>query len=345
MLHLTKRAIAVLAAALMATAAHAEEPLVLKGFGSFHIGGKLVELKDKPVRDVVFTPGGPPAKVDPNGIYVTGQMYVQYFIPQKERGRFPLLLWHGGGLTGVTYETTPDGRTGWLDFFLRKGWASYNSDGVERGRAGWSSYPDIFKTEPLFLTTGNAYERFRIGQGAGSFDQDIAKRKQLAGNQFPADGYDNFVKQIVPRWTSTDDAAIEAYIAEVDKVCPCVLLFHSQAGQFGFKVAQARPDKVKALIAVEPSSVGNPATIATLKDIPVLMVFGDHIAQDPRWPIIRKTAVTFAEQLRAAGGSVDVIDLPEIGIKGNSHMLMMDRNNLEVADVIQKWLVGKNLYQ
>ncbi len=147
----------------------------------------------------------------------------------------------------------------------------------------------------------------------------------------------------MPRWTSTDEAAIEAYTAEVDKVCPCVLLFHSQAGQFGFKVAQARPDKIKALVAVEPSSVGDAAKVAALKGIPVLMLFGDHMAEDARWPTIRRTAIAFGETVRAAGGSVDVIDLPTIGIKGNSHMVMMDRNNLAVAEVIQKWLADRGL--
>ena len=44
-----------------------------------------------------------------------------------------------------------------------------------------------------------------------------------------------------------------------------------------------------------------------------------------------------------AGGSVDVVDLPQAGIRGNSHMVMMDKNNLEVAGLIQKWLEGKGL--
>jgi hypothetical protein len=162
---------------------------------------------------VTFTPGGVPAKVDPNGTYQTGQMYVQYFLPQNERGAAPLLLWHGGGMTGVNYETTPDGRQGWLEFFLRKGWAVYNSDAVERGRSGWAMYPDVIPGEPVFLTTANPFERFRIGDGEGSYNGDPAKRKYLTGSQFPADGYDNFVKQIVPRWTSTDQMIIDAYIA------------------------------------------------------------------------------------------------------------------------------------
>ena len=325
--------------------ARADEPLVLKDMGSFHVGGRLVEISRRPAREVQFTPGGVPAKVDPNGTYQTGQMYVQYFIPENQRGVVPLLLWHGGGLTGVTYETTPDGRPGWLNWFLRQGWAVYNSDAVERGRAGWSMYPEIFPGEPLFLTTANPWERFRIGAGPGSFDPDPAKRRQLPGSQFPAEGYDNFVKQLVPRWTTTDAMTIDAYIQEVDRVCPCAILFHSQAGQFGFKAAQARPDKVKVLVAVEPAGLGDPAKVAALKDIPVLMVFGDAIEQDARWPKIRRNAVEFGEAIRAAGGRVDVIDLPEIGIKGNSHMLMMDRNNAEVAAVIQDWLVRQGLYR
>ncbi len=70
----------------------------------------LIEITGQPIKEVVFTPGGVPAKIDPNGVYQVEQMYVQYFLPQNRKGKLPLLLWHGGGLSGVTYETTPDGR-------------------------------------------------------------------------------------------------------------------------------------------------------------------------------------------------------------------------------------------
>jgi pimeloyl-ACP methyl ester carboxylesterase len=335
---------ALTAAALMTTLpALAEDPIALRDMGSFHVGGRLVEISGKPVKEVTFTAGGVPAKVDPNGTYQVEQMYVQYFLPASERGAYPLLLWHGGGLTGVTYETTPDGREGWLNYFLHRGWAVYNSDAVERGRAGWAQYPDIFKGEPVFLTTSNPFERFRIGDGPGSYDPDPAKRKLMPGSQFPNEGYDNFVKQNVPRWTTTDDATIAAYIAEIDRVCPCIILFHSQAGTFGFKVAQARPDKVKALIAVEPAGVGDPAKVDVLKNIPTLFVYGDYIERDSRWPKIRATGLAFADAMKAAGGSAEIVDLPKVGIHGNSHMMMMDKNNLEVAALIQNWLEGKGL--
>ena len=151
------------------------------------------------------------------------------------------------------------------------------------------------------------------------------------------------MKQSVPRWLSTDDAIIAAYVALMDKVCPCVLLLHSQGGAFGFKVAEQRPDKVKALIAIEPAGLGDPAKTDVLKNIPTLIVYGDYIEKDSRWPKIRANGLAFADAIRAAGGSVDVVDLPQAGIKGNSHMVMMDKNNAEVAALIQKWLEGKGL--
>jgi hypothetical protein len=332
-----------LLAATSMVAANAEEPIALRAMGSFHVGGRLVEISGKPVKEITFAPGGVPAKIDPNGTYQVEQMYVQYFLPVHEAGAYPLLMWHGGGLTGVTYETTPDGREGWLNMFLRKGWSVYNSDAVERGRAGWAQYPDVFKGEPVFLTTSNPFERFRIGLGAGSYDPDPAKRKLNPGSQFPNEGYENFTKQNVPRWTTTDEPTLAAYIAEIDRVCPCVILFHSQAGTFGFKAAQARPDKVKALVAIEPAGVGDPARADLLKGIPALFVYGDFIDQDSRWPKIRATGLAFADSIRAAGGVADVIDLPKAGITGNSHMMMMDKNNAEVAALIQTWLEGKGL--
>jgi pimeloyl-ACP methyl ester carboxylesterase len=318
----------------------ADEDIVLRGMGSFHVGGRIAEISGKPVREIVRVPGGPTSKLDPNGRYQVEQMYVQYFLPRNRKGGVPLLLWHGGGLTGVTYETTPDGREGWLNLFLRKGWDVYNSDAAERGRSSFAS-PDIWPGEPIFLTQTDPYERFRIGQGPGSYDPDPAKRKLLPGNQFPVEAYEQFTKQIVPRWLTTDAAVLEAYLALIDKVCPCVILVHSQGGAFGFKAAELRPDKVKAVIGVEPASVGSANAPASVKHIPMLMLFGDYVDQDPRWVAYRKTDLAYADAVKSAGGSVDVVSLPEIGIKGNSHMLMMDENNAAIADLINDWLVKK----
>jgi pimeloyl-ACP methyl ester carboxylesterase len=167
----------------------------------------------------------------------------------------------------------------------------------------------------------------------------------LPGSQFPTDAYNQFVKQAVPRWTTTDDAIIAAYTELVDKVCPCVVLVHSQSGLFGFRLAQARPDKVKALIAVEPAAAGDASRAGVLKNTPVLAIYGDYIEQDARWPTIRKNGVAFMNAVNAAGGKAEVVDLPKAGIRGNSHMIMMDRNSDQVAGIIQSWLEKQGLYR
>lgn len=310
--------------------------------GSFHVGGRSVEITGKPMQDVVFSAGGLPARLDPNGPYQVEAMYVQYFLPQQRKGKHPLLMWHGGGLTGVTYESTPDGREGWLNMFIRNGWDVYVSDAVGRGRSGFAP-PEVWPTGPLFLTKANPFERFRIGQGKGSWDADPAKMKVLPGNRFPVEAYDNFTRQLVPRWTSTDAATAAAYLTLIDKVGDCVLLVHSQGADFGFAVAEQRPDRIKALIAVEPAVLGDKALAYRLKDIPVLIIYGDYIAQDARWPAMRQAGLDYGKALRMAGAKVDVIDLPDMGIVGNSHMLMMDTNNFDVAALIQQWLIDRGL--
>src|SRR5256884_2600273 len=156
------RALLALLLGLVAPPALAADDIVLRAMGSFHIGGRIAEVTGKDVRMIQRQPGGPMTKLDPNGQYMVEQMYVQYFLPKNRKGKLPLLMWHGGGLTGVTYESTPDGREGWLNYFVRKGWDVYNSDTVERGRAGFAA-PDIWPSEPTFLTYADPFERFRIG--------------------------------------------------------------------------------------------------------------------------------------------------------------------------------------
>jgi pimeloyl-ACP methyl ester carboxylesterase len=336
------RVLIALALGLFAHPALADDDIVLRGMGSFHVGGRIAEVSGKPVREIQRAPGGPMSKLDPNGQFMVEQMYVQFFLPKNRKAKLPLLMWHGAGLTGATYESTPDGREGWVNMFIRKGWDTYVSDAVERGRSGFAS-PDVWSDQPIFLNYQDPYERFRIGQGQGSWNADPAKRKPMPGTQFPVGAYDNYMKQSVPRWLSTNTAIIEAYIALVEKVCPCVVLAHSQGGLFAFKVAEQRPDKIKAIVAVESASAGTVANAPKLKDTPVLMIFGDYVDQHPRWAAYKKIDTEYGNAIKAAGGSVDWINLPDIGIKGNSHMLMQEKNNAEIAEVIQKWLVAKGM--
>ena len=155
-----------------------------KEIGSFHIGGQALTLQGLPTKELVYTAGGPPTKMDPNGDFHTGQMYVQYIRLTNPKSRYPLLLWHGGGLTGVTWETKPDGQPGWQMYFINAGHDVYVSDAVERGRASWSRYPEVYTGEPVFRTKKEAWEAFRIGPD-GSYATDPVARKAHPGQRFP----------------------------------------------------------------------------------------------------------------------------------------------------------------
>jgi hypothetical protein len=100
-------------------------PQGLKSFGSFHIGGRQAILNGYPITESVFTKGAAPTRVDPNGDFEVEQMYVQYFLPSYQKGKFPLLMWHGGGLTGVCWDTKPDGNPGWMQYFFNAGPIQY----------------------------------------------------------------------------------------------------------------------------------------------------------------------------------------------------------------------------
>src|SRR5207237_6188424 len=80
--------------------------------GSMHVGGRPVTLSGLPIREIVFTAGAPPFRVDPNGDFETEQMYVQWVKLVSPSGRYPILMIHGGGLTGVTWETKPAANPG-----------------------------------------------------------------------------------------------------------------------------------------------------------------------------------------------------------------------------------------
>ena len=107
------------------------EPLIIQEQGSFAVGGT-----------VITNPGTfDPVKMSPEGQTFHGDhAYVFYQIPVKAR-KFPLVLWHGDGQFSKTWETTPDGREGYQNIFLRRGFGVYVIDQPRRGDAGRSTLP------------------------------------------------------------------------------------------------------------------------------------------------------------------------------------------------------------
>ncbi len=314
---------------------------MIRDIGSFHIGGKMETLTGLEPRSRVSTQGGPVHPIDPNGEIIAGQMYVQYVHLAAPVTAVPLLMWHGGGMTGMNWETTPDGRHGWQMFFLRAGFDTYVSDAVERGRASFAPYPQIYPEAPYFRTAKEAWEEtFRFGP-AGSWHADPQLRQLHPGLRFPTANFEAFLAQCVPRWGCNDARTQSAYDALLGRMQDgAIILTHSQGGNFGLTTALHQPSRVRAVISLEPSGAPDPATqdAGLVRDVPHLFIWGDYLDRHSFWINSRPAVARWRDALSAAGCDVTWVDLPEIGIHGNSHALMADDNSDAIAGIVLRWL-------
>jgi pimeloyl-ACP methyl ester carboxylesterase len=333
-----RRALLIACLLLAATVpAHAYD---VREIGSYFIGGEIRSMAGLPEETVFFYPGAPPTQYNPNGDVHTGQMYVHFVRLAHPRGAVPIILIHGGGLSGTGWESTPDGRPGWQQFFLQAGFDVLVPDQVERGRSNWSRYPQIFTSAPMFRTSQEAWTLFRIGT---VYATDPAARTAWPGGQFPLAAYDDFVASFNARWTTTDAIAQAAWDKLVDRECPCILIAHSAGSGFAVRAALRAPDKVRALVGIEPSAAPDPATIdiGRLKSIPTLFVWGDHLDDYPAWKSIVANPTKFEQGMAAQGARMDVVHLPARGITGNTHMMMLDRNSDQIAGIVRDWLAER----
>jgi pimeloyl-ACP methyl ester carboxylesterase len=307
----------------------------IAALGGFHVGGRDIGLSGLPLRDARMTAGGPLQRIDMNGDHVVEQAYVHYVRLAKPRAPMPVLFIHGGGMTGVTWEDTPDGRPGWQMRFLEAGWNTYVADAVERGRSGWAPFPEVFPEPPLFRTKQLAWALFRFGPKDG-YASDPAARRPYPGQRFPIAALDAFHRQCVPRWACNDAATIAAYAALLDRIGPVAIVCHSQGGNLSFASALASRGKVSAIVAVEPSGAPDPGQtdLAAVSGVPHLFVWGDYLDGHPAWRSYRPAIDRYAAALDRA----ELLDLPARGIRGNSHFPMMDDNSDEVAALVLAWL-------
>jgi pimeloyl-ACP methyl ester carboxylesterase len=307
-------------------------PLSLAAFGSYFAGGRRVSVVGQPSRAIRFSAQAA-LEHDPNGTYWVEQAYVQFFTPSGAAGRPPVVLVHGGCLTGAMWETTPDGRPGWLDRFLRAGFPVHVVDGVERGRAGWCALPGIWPELPVARSAEEMWTLYRLGPAEG-----YAGRQAFGGQRHPVAALDTLLQQHVPRWFSTIPAAADALVAILERIGPAVLVSHSNGGLIAFEAAWRRPDLVAAVVSVEPSGFPDRAPDASLARVPFLFVMGDYLDATPLWRGLSAAMASLAGRLRDCGAAVTDWRLPELGIFGNSHMPMMDDNSDELVARVIGWL-------
>jgi len=318
----------------------ASAPLILKAQGSFFVGGERIEQTQ-----------GELGNLGPGGHITVNQMYVRFMVPQGGEGNLPVVMIHGATLTGKTWETTPDGRMGWDEYFVRKGHPVYTPDQVGRGRSGFNqaiyndvrsgAVPPANQPEWLRFSDESVWPNFRFGPKAGvAFDD----------TQFPVAAVDELAKQAVPdlnRGLPTPTPTIKALSDLAGQLKGAVLMGHSQSGSFPLAAALINPKVTRALVLVEPGTCPASYTddqIKMLATVPLLVLFGDHrdnptgLPTLPTWQARFEQCRTLVGRLKAAGGQAQMLDPTERGIRGNSHMIMQDKNSLQIADLILQWL-------
>ena len=327
-------------------------PMVIRDQGSFAVGGS-----------VIANPGTfDPVKMTPDGQTFHGDhAYVFYQIPEKAR-KLPLVLWHGYGQFSKTWETTPDGREGYQNIFLRRGFGIYVIDQPRRGNAGRS-------TQPGNLTPAADEQKwftiFRVGIWPDFFPGVQFSRDPEALNQY--------FRQMTPDTGPIDiNVTSDAVAALFKKNGPGILVTHSHSGGMGWRTA-IKSQNVRAIVSYEPGSnfvfpegevpppmpsssgpleaVGVPLSdFMKLTKIPIIIYYGDYIPSQPsanpgqdQWRVRLEMARLWRDAVNRRGGDVTVVHLPETGIRGNTHFPFSDLNNLEIADLMYKFLEKKNL--
>ncbi|CUR69449.1 Alpha/beta hydrolase family protein [Achromobacter xylosoxidans] len=229
-----------------------DAPVLLKSLRSHFLGGREAVASGLPVLRRQVVGNGAARAIDMNGSYCAGQLYVQEYRLAEPRHPHPVLLWHGGGMSGAQWESTPDGRQGWLWRLLQSGYDVFVADAPERGRASWAMYPQIYDAAPIFRSKEEAWHLFRIGPADGYAPRGQPRRAH-PGQQFPADAFDTFAKQFVPRWLAHDAMALDAYSELLDLAGPCIVIGHSQGGGYATQLARECPGPIRAVVAVEPT--------------------------------------------------------------------------------------------
>ena len=275
-----------------------------------------------------------------------------------------MVFLHGAGQSAKTWESTPDGREGFSTIFLRRHFGTYLIDQPRRGRAGRSTV-----SEQVNAVADDQFwfENFRMGVWPDLYE----------GSQFPTGeaALDQFFRQITPNTGAFDEQVIAASLSALcDTLGGSILITHSQGGGPGWHTA-IRSRNVKAIVSYEPGSgfvfpeSETPEPLETISPfgalsatpipmddfmkltrIPIIIYYGDYIPDEPSdnwamdsWRVRLKMAQLFAECINRHGGDATVVHLPEQGIKGNSHFLFAEKNNVQIANLLSDWLKEKGL--
>lgn len=342
----------------------------IKHIDQSHVGSKSYFYIDG---DVVGAPGS---------LHMCNQMFVEALFPKTQTHPYPIVMFHGAGQTNMNWLMTPDGRMGWADYFVAQGYSVYLCEQPSRGRSAYHMedngpriYHSLESLQRFMSNTGTWPQSCRHTQwpGTGSLDMKNETDRQFIASQV----------EYLPSNEMSQRLVLDCGSRLLDQIGPAILLTHSQAGPFGWLLADARPELVKGIVALEPSGppfstdlsspVAKSYGIADLPltyDPPIMdkadirlqlltsdaqelksgWVFADpapklvHLCGIPIWVIVSESSY-HAEYdhltsyvLRQCGVEHEFIRLEEAGIFGNGHMMMIEKNNLAIAELIDRKL-------
>ena len=337
--------------------AGAQEPVAIVKQGHFSVGGTTTQ-RPGAYDNRKFV--GWVEQEETGQSYRADHAFVDFQIPADAK-KLPLVYVHGYGGSGGCWQMTPDGREGFATLMLRRGWSSYVADLPGRGRAGRTSATTTVKpvTDEMFW-----FDIWRIGIWPNYNE----------GVQFPKDSVSlsQFFREMTPD-LSDHKEDVPALGALADRIGDHILVTHSAGGFPGWMSAMQNP-QVKAVVSYEPGGfvfperevperidgltggvAGTPVPteqFERLTEIPVVLYFGDYIPETPsenlgdeNWRVRLQMARKFVETINRHGGNATLVELPKIGIHGNTHFLMQDLNNDELADLLNRWLQEQLLAQ
>jgi hypothetical protein len=328
----------VLAGVTQAGAAAAQSqqqaPIVLAREGAFEAGGKVIS-GDK-------------------GTLSCDHGYVEYQIPVDARS-VALFLWHSS--SAKVWQNRWDGGEGFQSIFLRRGFPVYMWDGPRVGRGNWSCEGITYTPEP-----GRDQQNF-VAWRLGTKYPDW-----FPGVQFPtndAKAWEQATRARYDEFDTVKNAQLETDAAAqaIDQIGPSVLVTNSAGGWRALLTAlKTKSDNIKAIVAYEnpgfvfPEGQGpqldpgpyGPVYVPMsefkkLTRFPIQFVWGDNIDKSPFWMKSLAYCQQFVDLINANGGHAEILQLPSVGLKGNTHIAFADLNNVAVADLLSAFLQRNKL--
>ena len=258
-----------------------------------------------------------------------GMSLVQRYYPPRNRRRKPnIVMVAGHSLDSRLYTQTPDGRESFAELVAAQGYNVYVMD------------------TPFYELSGIDPSRTNTNQA----NLSSVWKKWGFGNTYPTRWPDSQYPSETEALRNAIQASFPEYFGAggnynsiatannlevlIDDLGSATLMFHSAAGVATFELIDRETVTFDALIAYEPLQCpGNNANYPNMETVPFIAIYGDYISQRRQTGRYDACLATVNKVL-SVGGNAEFVDLPEMGITGNSHLYVQAYNNSQIADIM-----------